>query len=403
VTAERPLAGITVVDMSTSYAGPTATMYLADMGADVIKVERPGTGDDTRQWGPPFRSGWSAWYASANRSKRSVVLDLADPRGRGLLERMLESADVFVQNLNPAKLGRLDLEPAVVQQRHPRLVYCAISGFGLDGRDRDLPGYDLIAQARSGLMSVTGERDRTPQRMSTALTDIATGMTAAFAICAALVGRNSSDCGAVIDVALLDVGMALMAPRIAAFLAGEPEPRPSGATDSVVAVYQMFETADSPIVVAAGNNAMWQRLCLALGLDELAADPRLASNEGRRAHRPEVLDRLAGVFGGKAAETWLEHLGAAGVPAALVKGLGDVVADRHVVDRSGITAVVTDDDIAFSVVNHPWRLSGQVADHGPVRALGADTVAVLESLGLDPEEIGGLRRSGVVGEAKANA
>lgn len=175
-----PLSGIRVVDMTTSYAGPTAAMYLADLGATVIKVERPRTGDDARRWGPPFDGDVSAWFASANRNKKSVVLDLRDERGRQALARLLDTADVFLQNVNPAKLARLGIDGTSLRARNPRLIYCALSGFGLDGPDSDLPGYDLVAQARSGLMSVTGAKGGTPQRVSTALSDIATGMAAAI-------------------------------------------------------------------------------------------------------------------------------------------------------------------------------------------------------------------------------
>jgi len=186
----HPLGGVRVVDISTSYAGPTATMYLASMGADVVKVERLGGGDDARAWGPPFAGGESAWFLSANRSKRSVCVDLGRPEGLVVLERLLEGADVFAESLNPGKLRGLSLHPDQVRRRHPAMIYCALSGFGLDGPEHDRPGYDLIAQARSGLMSVTGAEGGLPQRVSTALSDVVAGMLAAFAVSAALVRRE---------------------------------------------------------------------------------------------------------------------------------------------------------------------------------------------------------------------
>lgn len=209
-----PLSGVRVVDMSTSYAGPTATMYLADLGAEVIKVERPGHGDDARTWGPPFTGGMSAWFASANSNKRSIVLDVRASDGNAVLHRLLDDADVFVENLNPAKLDALELAPEELRRRHPRLIYCALSGFGLTGPDSYLPGYDLVAQARSGLMSVTGERGGEPQRVSTALSDIVAGLAAALAVTAALRRQGRTGVGEVVDVGLLDVDLALMAPRI---------------------------------------------------------------------------------------------------------------------------------------------------------------------------------------------
>jgi crotonobetainyl-CoA:carnitine CoA-transferase CaiB-like acyl-CoA transferase len=197
----------------------------------VIKVERPGRGDDARAWGPPFVDGTSAWFASANRNKQSLVLNLRVPEGREALLRLLDNAEVFLQNMNPAKLERMGIDHATLRSRNPRLIYCAMSGFGLTGPDSDLPGYDLVAQARSGLMSVTGEKGRSPQRVSTALSDIVTGMSAAIAVNAALVRQARTGEGDVIDVSLLDTDLALMAPRIAAYRAGEPEPAPSGGTD----------------------------------------------------------------------------------------------------------------------------------------------------------------------------
>ncbi len=226
MNGEGPLSGVRVVDVSTSYAGPTATMYLGDMGADVVKVERPETGDDARLWGPPFvgneAGGESAWFLSANRNKRSVCLDLSTQEGLAALMRLLGRADVFVENINPAKLEKRGLDPGALRERFPRLIYCALSGFGLDGPDRDRPGYDLIAQARSGLMSVTGAKGGTPQRVSTALSDVVAGMVAAFAVAAALVRQQSTGEGELVDVSLLDADLALMAPRVASFLAGEP-------------------------------------------------------------------------------------------------------------------------------------------------------------------------------------
>ena len=192
------------MDMSTSYAGPTAAMYLADLGADVIKVERPGGGDDARHWGPPFAAGASAWFASANRNKRSIAVDLRSRGGRQVLRRLLSRADVLIENLNPVKLAGIGLDPAETLARHPRLVFCAMSGLGLTGPDAHLPGYDLVAQARSGLMSVTGAAGGSPQRVSTALSDIVTGMSAALAVCAALAGRAQTGRGELIDVSLLD-------------------------------------------------------------------------------------------------------------------------------------------------------------------------------------------------------
>jgi crotonobetainyl-CoA:carnitine CoA-transferase CaiB-like acyl-CoA transferase len=353
---QGPLDGVRVVDLSTSYAGPTASMYLADLGARVVKVERPGYGDDARQWGPPFAGGHSAWFASANRNKDSVVVDLRSEDGQAGLGRLLASADVFIENLNPAKLASRGLDPDTLRRRHPKLVYCALSGFGLDGPDAGLPGYDLIAQARSGLMSVTGADGGPPQRVSTALSDIVAGMAAALAVSAALVRQRLTGQGDVVDVSLLDTDLALLAPRIAAYLAGGPEPRPSGGTDSVLAVYQSFPTADRDIVVAVGNDVIWQRFCATAGLDELAADPGLAGNAGRAEQRPRLITAISARLRTRPAADWITAFAEAGVPASTVRSLSEVVEDPQVRARGAIMPVPGSQD-TLHTVRSPFRLA----------------------------------------------
>lgn len=364
-TDNGPLHDLTVVDMTTSYAGPTAAMYLADLGARVIKIERPGSGDDTRGWGPPFVDGDSAWFASANRNKRSLVLDLRSGTGRDVLLRLIDSADAFLQSMNPAKLVRMGIDAENLHRRNPRLVYCAMSGFGLDGPDSNLPGYDLVAQARSGLMSVTGEKGRSPQRVSTALSDIATGMCAALAVSAALVQQAKTGKGATIDVSLLDTDLALMAPRIAAYHAGDPEPGPSGGTDSVLAVYQSFEASDRSIVVAIGNDAMWLRFCAAIDLPDLASDPDLADNAGRRAQRPRITALIAERISTRTAAEWVRILNDVDVPVSLVQTLSEVVKDPQVVARGSLMPVPGSTE-RLATVHSPFRFDGLAVRNKPI-------------------------------------
>jgi crotonobetainyl-CoA:carnitine CoA-transferase CaiB-like acyl-CoA transferase len=390
-----PLAGVRVIDMSTSYAGPTTSMYLADLGATVIKVERL-SGDETRGWGPPFADGTSAWFAAANRNKRSVSLNLKSPGGRGVLLKLLEGADVFVESMNPSKLAALGIDPETICTRFPRLVYCALSGFGSDGPHRDRPGYDLVAQARSGMMSVTGERGGPPQRVSTALSDIATAMAATLAINAALVKRFREGVGDVVDVSLFETDLALMAPRIASFHAGEAEPAPSGGTDSVLAVYQGFQTADRSIVVAIGNDDMWQRFARELGLHALADDPELATNTHRQSGRERIREHVAKVLLERPASEWIERLARVNVPVSPVQTLSEVIQDPQV-DSRGSLMPVPGTDGALVSVRSPFRL-GSVAQPRNERFpdLGADTCDVLRGFGFTEAEIEQMARDGEI-------
>lgn len=391
-----PLDGVRVVDISSSYAAPTASMYLGDMGADVIKVE-PIWGDDARGWGPPFLHGEAAWFLSVNRNKKSLCLDIRKERGLAVLFRLLESADVFIQNLNPAKLESHGLGLATLRERYPHLVICALSGFGLDGPDAALPGYDLIAQARSGMMSVTGVDD-VPQRVSTALSDVAAGTVAAFAVASALVRQRTTGMGELVDISLLEADLAFMTPRIAAFLAGGEEPRPSGGTDSVIAVYQSFATTDRSIVVALGNDRLWKRACLALGLDDLAEDEGLATNAQRRSRREQVVDAFSSVLGEMTSGAALKALQNAGVPCSAINYLSEVVTDPQVVAREAIVEQKHPVSGSFRSVAPPWRLGSDDSRQPrlPPPLVGEHGREVLADVGFDPAALDELVEDGVV-------
>ena len=392
-----PLNGVRVVDISSSYAAPTASMYLADMGADVIKIE-PIRGDDARGWGPPFLNGEAAWFLSVNRNKRSMCLDIRTDAGRELLFQLLETADVFIENLVPSKLERHGLALDGLRERFPRLVICAFSGFGLDGPDASLPGYDLIAQARSGLMSVTGV-DGVPQRVSTALSDVAAGTVAAFAISAALVRQQRTGEGEVVDVSLLEADLAFMSPRIASFLAGEPEPRPCGGADSVVAIYQPMRTSDRSIVVALGNDNHWRRACVALGLDHLAERADLDTNAGRRAHRQEVVALFQKRLETMPSTHVLKLLQDVGVPCAPINHLSEVVSDPQVVARKAIIEYEHPVAGVFRGVGAPWRLASDPQDRKvrlPAPLRGEHSREILAEVGLDDQTIQQLAEENVV-------
>ncbi len=393
---QGPLHGVTVVDISSSYAAPTTSMYLGDMGADVMKIEPP-RGDDARGWGPPFVNGEAAWFLSVSRNKRSLCLDIRSERGREVLYRLLKTADVFIENLNPSKLEAHGLGLADLRARFPHLVICGLSGFGLDGPDAALPGYDLIAQARSGLMSVTGV-DGVPQRVSTALSDVAAGTVAAFAVAAALVRQRTTGQGEIVDISLLEADLAFMSPRIASFLAGAEEPRPCGGMDSVIAVYQSFATTDRAIVVACGNDRLWQRACRALGLDELAEDATLATNAQRSSRREEVVDAFSDVLASMTSEKALQVLQEAGVPCALINHLSEVVSDPQVVARQAIVEQRHPVAGSFRSVAAPWRLGSEDSRTPTLRPplLGEHGAEILSVAGYDRAAVTELQEAGVV-------
>lgn len=392
-----PLSGVKVIDISTAYAGPYCSMFLADMGAEVIKVERPGTGDDSRGWGPPFAGPESAWFLSTNRNKKSITLNIAAEAGRDVLRQLVRTADVFLENLKPSTLDRIGLDYAALRPLNPRLIYCAISGFGMDGPYRDRPGYDLIAQALGGIMSVTGEKGGQPQKVGTSLSDITAGMVAAFAIASALFGRQQTGQGEFIDISLLDGQVGIMAPRIASYLVSGIEPRPAGSTDSPITIYQPVPTADRPIAVATGNESLWQRFCQAAELAELLDDPRFRTNRDRTTHKADLIPVIEARLRQRPAAEWLERLHAAGVPCAPIQYLGEVVSHPQVQARGMIRELDHPTAGKVKLVAPPWRLGSGEAPMAPPPLLGQHTAEVLgQHLGYGEEELARLRESQVI-------
>ena len=334
----RALDNIRVVDMSRVLAGPWATQLLADLGADVIKVERPGHGDDTRTWGPPWFTAKdgrreAAYFVSTNRGKRSIAIDIAESAGAALVADMAAEADVFVENFKVGSLIRYGLDYASLAARNPRLIYCSISGFGQDGPYAALPGYDFIAQAMGGMMSLTGEPNGAPVKTGVALADIMTGLYACNGILAALMQRARSGRGQHVTTCLLDVQIATLANQAASYLATQRNPPRMGNAHPSIVPYQSFETADGWVAIGVGNDAQFRRLCRALNVPQLARDGRFATNTGRVEHRQILIPLLQSAFMRASSSEWIAQLTAVEVPVGPVNTLADVFADPHVIQR----------------------------------------------------------------------
>jgi crotonobetainyl-CoA:carnitine CoA-transferase CaiB-like acyl-CoA transferase len=403
-----PLGHLRVLDLSRVLAGPWASQLLADLGADVIKVERPGLGDDTRRWGPPWlrdqagaETGESSYYLSANRGKRSVTIDLAHPDGQALVRRLAARADVLLENFRVGGLEAYGLDYASLSALNPRLVYCSITGFGQTGPSRHRAGYDFLLQGMGGLMSITGAPDGHagggPMKVGVAVTDLMTGMYAATAVLAALAHRERSGVGQQVDLSLLDVQVAMLANQAQAFLAtGEPPGRLGNAHPSIVP-YQSFAAADRHFVIAVGNDGQFTKLSEVIGLAALSSDPRFATNAARVANRAALLARLEPALAARPAGEWVAALEAVGVPCGPINDLRQVFDDPQVRHR-GLRQEV-DHPVAGRVelVASPIRLSGTpLPPPTAPPTLGQQTDEVLAELGLGAAEVAALRASGAV-------
>ena len=392
--SEGPLAGIRVLDLSRILAGPTATQLMGDYGADIIKVERPGAGDDTRKWGPPFVVGAdgrptaeSAYYLCANRNKRSIGVDIATAEGVATIKALLPHCDVLIENFKPGGLAKYGLAYDDLKDAFPRLVYCSISGFGQSGPNAAKPGYDLLAQAYGGIMSLTGEPDGEPMKVAVGIADVMTGMYAATAVLAALRHRDRSDEGQHIDIALADCQIAWLINEGTNYLTSGVVPRRRGNGHPNIVPYQVFEMADGHAVVAVGNDAQFERFCVLIDMPELVDDPRFATNAARLDHRHELIALLSERLGHLKRDWLIDGMEAAGVPGGPINRLDDVFASDQVEARQ----------MKISMP-HPQAASGKVDLIGnPVKfsktpvtyrrsppLCGADTEAVLsELLGSD--------------------
>ena len=379
----HPLAGVRVLDASRILAGPFCGQLLADLGADVVKLERPGTGDDTRGWGPPYAGPLSAYFLSCNRNKRSIAVDVATDDGKRTLDQLLSKADVLIENYRTDSLPKLGLEPDKLLAKHPRLIVCSISGFGRTGPMKDEPGYDFAIQAMSGLMGITGPKDGPPSKVGVAVADVLTGLYASTSILACLHARLTSGHGYAIDLALLDCALAAQVNLAQAYLTTGTVPPRQGNAHLQIVPYQLFPTADGWIVLAVGNDSQWQSFCSAAKAMELGADRRYLTNRERVERRDEFVPKVEAVMRTRPTAEWERLLTDANVPHAAVADYAGVFASEQIAARAMKTSVTGPDGTPISLIGNPIKLTG-APTATPTRPplLGEHTAEVLKDWGV---------------------
>ena len=404
------LSHLRILDLSRVLAGPWCTQNLADLGAEVIKVEKPGSGDDTRAWGPPYLkdgagrdTGESAYYLSCNRGKKSVALDITQPEGQRIVRELACRSDVLVENFKVGGLAKYGLDWDSLREVNPRLIYCSITGFGQDGPYAGRAGYDFIVQGMGGLMSVTGAPDGAPgggpQKVGVAVADLFTGMYATVAVLAALTFRERTGQGQHIDLSLLDAQVAMLANQNMNFLASGQAPARRGNAHPNIVPYQTFATADGHVILAVGNDAQFRRFCELAGRAELADDKRFASNRARVAHRDALIPLLEPLLRSRTTQAWVEALEAAGVPCGPINRLNEVFADPQVQHRGLRIDLPHPSAGSVPLVASPIHLSASPLEYAtPPPLLGQHTNEILQQLlGLPDEELGRLRNAGAIG------
>ena len=396
----RPLEGIKVLDLSRVLAGPWCTQLLADLGAEVIKIERPGSGDDTRHWGPPWHGEGerrvAAYFLSCNRGKKSAAIDFAQPEGAALVRKLADEADVIVENFKVGGLKKFALDTETLRGANPRLIYASITGFGQDGPYAERAGYDYIIQGMGGLMSITGLPDDMPgggpMRVGVAVVDLFTGLYTCVAILSALYARERTGAGTHIDMALFDTQLAMLANQASnALISGKDPPR-QGNTHPNIVPYQPFDAADQPIIIAVGNDRQFARLAGICGHPEWTSDERFASNAVRVANRDEMVRLVSAAIRTKPAADWLEQLEAAGIPAGPINRITQALGDIQAQHRGMVRTIA-----GTRLVGSPVRMEGERADSElPPPALGEHTDEIVERL-IDSAELERLRNAGVIG------
>ena len=397
----KPLEGIKVLDLSRVLAGPWCTQLLADLGAEVIKIERPGSGDDTRHWGPPWHGEGdervAAYFLSANRGKKSAAIDFAQPEGAALVRKLADQADVVVENFKVGGLDKFGLDAKSLRAANPRLIYASITGFGQDGPYADRAGYDYIIQGMGGLMSITGLPDGEPgggpMRVGVAVVDLFTGLYTAIAILSALYRREKTGEGAHIDMALLDTQLAMLANQASNALVSGQDPPRQGNTHPNIVPYQPFDAADQPLIIAVGNDGQFARLAEMCGHPEWTSDERFASNGARVANRETIVGLVSERIRQKSAGEWLERLQTAGIPAGPINRVSQALESVQARHRGMVRMIA-----GTPLVGSPIRIDEERTDSElPPPALGQHTDEVLGDLGLKPAELERLRAAGVLG------
>ena len=392
-----PLNGVRVVDLTRALAGPYCTMILGDLGAEVVKIEQPGSGDETRGWGPPFVADQSAYFLSINRNKKSLTLDLKQPGGLEVLRRLVKWGDVLVENFRPGTMARLGMDYRQAQNINPRLIYCSVSGFGQGGPRANQPAYDQIVQGLSGVMSLTGPAEGPPTKFGVAISDIGAGMWAACAVSTALYHRERSGQGQWIDTTMLGGMVALLTFQAGRYFTTGEAPGLAGNKHPTIAPYETYKTADGWLNVACGNEGHWRRFCRALGLEDLLSDERFATNADRVRYRAELNARLEAHIAGMHTAAAVAALEAAEVPVGPVFNLAEVFADpqaEHLGLRRSVPHPTAGD---VSVTGFPWQYSETPAEiRYPPPRLGQPTDEVLAAIGYEPDEIARLHESSAV-------
>jgi formyl-CoA transferase len=396
----KPLEGVRVLDLSRVLAGPWCTQLLADLGAEVVKIERPGTGDDTRHWGPPWHGEGdervAAYFLSCNRGKKSAAIDFARPDGADLVRSLAQQADIVVENFKVGGLTKFGLDARSLREANPRLIYASITGFGQDGPYADRAGYDYIIQGMGGLMSITGRPDGEPgggpMRVGVAVVDLFTGLYTCIAILSALYRREKTGEGAHIDMALFDTQLAMLANQASnALISGQDPPR-QGNTHPNIVPYQPFDAADQPIIIAIGNSKQFARLAEMCGHPEWISDERFASNGARVANRAEMVRLVSDCIRQKSAAEWFEQLEDAGIPAGPINRISQALSDVQAQHRGMVRTIA-----GTPLVGSPVRLDGARADSElPPPSLGQHTDEVVATLGLEPHDFARLKSEGVV-------